>query len=76
MSVNMFEDKKGTAPDPSQAGDAQPQQEQTNHEGDFRNVETSVNSKKYFDDDFESQQEDQMSTEEADTEKEGRTGKS
>lgn len=44
-------------------------------EGDYKNVETSVNSPSSFDDDYESKQEDEITREEAKTEKEGRVGK-
>jgi len=78
MSVNIFEEKKGTTPDPSQSNNNQGagQSEQESQEGSFSNVETGVNSKEYFDDDFESQEEDEITREEPRTEKDGRTGKS
>jgi hypothetical protein len=44
-------------------------------EGDYENVETSVNNPSYFNDDYESQQEDEITEEEPKTEKEQREGK-
>jgi len=79
MSANFFEDKKGSTPDPSQSNNSPEQSgtvEESQQEGSFRNVETGVSNMEYFNDDFESQQEDEITKEEADTEKEGRTGKS
>jgi len=67
--------------DPSQRSDApeQPQtdqKEQTPKEGEYRNVETSVNNPEYFGDDYESRQEDEIAEGNAATEDEGQTGKS
>jgi hypothetical protein len=50
-------------------------QNQGAREGDYKNVETSVNNPSYFDDSYESQQEDEISSEEPKTEDEGRVGK-
>ena len=78
MSVTTHEEKKGMQPDPSQSGNepGSTTDSKNGGEGSFRNVETSVNSRESFGDDYESQQEDEISREEAKTEKEGRTGKS
>ena len=79
MSVDNQKEKKGIQPDPSQTakepGTTQ-SDSQNEGEGSFRNVETSVNSRENFGDDYESQQADEMSREEAKTENEGRKGKS
>ena len=77
----MANQNGGTAADPNQRAEApgQPQDQQketTPKEGEFRNVETGVNSPGQFNDDYESAQEDKISEEEARTEKEGSTGKS
>ena len=49
--------------------------EPQNRERDYKNIETSVNNPEYFDDSYESQQEDEISSEEPKTEDEGRVGK-
>jgi hypothetical protein len=50
-------------------------QNQGAREGDYKNIETSVNNPSYFDDSYESEQEDEISMEEPKTEDEGRVGK-
>ena len=45
-------------------------QNQGAREGEYKNVETSVNNPSYFNDDYESQQEDELTEEEPKTEKE------
>jgi len=75
----MTNENAVTPADPAQRNEApdQPQQDPKQpKEGDFRNVETGVNNPGQFDDNFETEQEDQISEEEARTEDEGRTGKS
>jgi len=44
-------------------------------EGDYKNVETSVDNPSSFDDRYESKQEDEITMEEPKTEKEGRVRK-
>jgi hypothetical protein len=51
-------------------------QNQGAREGDYKNVETSVNNPSSFDDSSESKQEDEITMEEPKTENEGRVGKS
>jgi hypothetical protein len=69
--------KRGTPLNPSERGSdsANPQKngEQQNEEtkeGEYRNVETSVNNPSYFDDDYEVEQENEISRKEAETEDE------
>ena len=50
-------------------------QNQGAREGDYKNIETSVNNPSYFDDSYESQQEDAITEEEPKTEKEQQEGK-
>ena len=45
-------------------------------EGEFRNVQTSVNNPENFDDSYESEAEDELTMEEPKTEKDSSTGKS
>lgn len=45
-------------------------QHQGAREGDYKNIETSVNNPDYFDDSYESQAEDEITEEEPRTEKE------
>lgn len=75
--------KRGTPLNPSEGGSASvsPKREgdlpsEKPQEGDYRNIETSVNNPSYFDDDYEAKQEGEMSKEEAASEKENRTGRS
>ena len=66
------EEKKGGLQDPAQTDSgAQRPQREGQQEGDYRNVETSVNNPDYFGDDYESQQEDELTMEEPKTEKAG-----
>lgn len=51
------------------------QQNQGAQQGEYKNVETSVNNPSYFDDSYESKAEDEITDEEPKTENEGRTGK-
>ena len=67
------------APNTPDAGNSRSQsseEQKTPQEGDYRNIETPVNNAASFGDDYESQQEDELTMEEPKTEKEGRTGKS
>jgi hypothetical protein len=76
MSDNQKK-QRGIDPDPAETNrDNQQQQQQGAKEGDFRNAETAVNKASDFDDDYESTQENQMTEEEARTERQGRDGKS
>ena len=68
--------QRGVAPDPAESNRDNQQQQQEPKEGEFRNAEKAVNDSSYFDDDFESRQENEMNKEEAKTEDEGRTGRS
>jgi hypothetical protein len=60
--------------------DAAPDENSGNRSGagndQYKNIETSVNNPAYFDDDYESRAEDELTEEEPKTEKDGRTGKS
>jgi len=67
--------KRGTPLNPSERGSdsAGPQkkgdqQNEEAKEGEYRNVETTVNSPSYFDDDYEVAQENEISRKEAETE--------
>jgi hypothetical protein len=51
------------------------QQNQQTGDGNYKNIETSVNNRNYFDDDYEVGEEDRISSEEAKTEKEPRVGR-
>lgn len=48
---------------------------QNQKEGDAKNIETSVNNPGYFDDDYESKAEEEITGEESKTGNEGRAGK-
>jgi hypothetical protein len=78
MPKDLSQEKRG-APLESERGTSE--QEQNNQpgngarEGEYKNIETSVNNKDSFDDDYESQAEDELTSEEPRTEKEGETGK-
>lgn len=79
MSKNLSQQKRGTPLNPSEGGSEanNPQKEreqpkQKPQEGDYRNVETSVNNPSYFDDDYEAKQEDEISKDEAGRAKENR----
>lgn len=52
------------------------QQNQNAQQGQYKNIETSVNDPSSFDDSYESKKEDKISEDEAKTEREGRVGKS
>jgi hypothetical protein len=75
--------KRGTPLNPSERGgdSANPKREDSQQnekpkEGEYRNIETSVNNPSYFDDDYEVKQENEISKEEARREKEIRAGRS
>ena len=51
-----------------------PQQDQNRSEGEYKNIETSVNNRDYFGEDFSVEQENEMSNEEAATEDENDRG--
>lgn len=80
MSKDLSQEKRG-APLENERNGAKPrpqthQAEEGAREGDYRNVETSVNKKEDFDDAYESAAEDELTNEEPRTENEGQTGKS
>ena len=75
MSANQKK-QRGIAPDPAETSRDSHQQPQEAREGEFRNAETAVNNASYFDDNYESRQEDLMNKEESKTENRGDTGKS
>lgn len=52
----------------STAGGAQPNRNKEADESSYKNVETSVNNPAYFNDDYEIEQENEMSTDEAKSE--------
>ena len=69
--------KRGTPLNPSEGGSdsANPkrgdlQSKEEPKEGEYRNVETSVNNPSYFGDEYEAEQENEISREEARTENE------
>lgn len=79
MSKNVSRQKRGTPLNPSEGGSEANtpqreggQQKQKPQEGDYRNVETSVNNPSYFDDDYETKQEDKISRDEVKSAKENR----
>jgi len=80
MSEDLSQEKRG-APLSSQdqnnsgAGRGQGNEKQETPDGQYKNVETSVNNRSYFDDDYEVGQEDEMSREEAKTEDENNVTK-
>ena len=68
MSRNLFKEKNGTAPDPSESGDNpnNPQQSQRNEkpkEGDYRNVKSGVSNNEEFDDEYEIERENDLNEE-------------
>jgi hypothetical protein len=80
MSKDLSQEKRG-APLESESGrtnQQQPSGKEGNgaREGEYKNIETSVNNKEHFNDDYESSAEDELTREEPRTEKEGQTGKS
>ena len=80
MEKDRTEEKRSNSPESeSNNGANRPQtgqQNSTPQEGDYRNVETAVNNKEYFGDEYEIEQEDELTMEEPKTEKAGKTGKS
>jgi hypothetical protein len=80
MSQKPSKEKQSGGMDPSEAPNAAPggqnSQKEEAGEGSYRNVETSVNNKDYFDDEEEVRQEDRIAEDEAKSEKKERTGKS
>lgn len=79
MSKNLSRQKRGTPLNPSEGGSETntPQREgghqkQKPQEGDYRNVETSVNNPSYFDDDYETKQEDKILRDEVKSAKKNR----
>lgn len=84
MSNDLSKDqKRGTPLNPSERGSdsASPkrggdQAGEEPKEGEYRNIETSVNNPSYYDDDYEVKQEGEISGEEARREKEIRTERS
>ncbi len=80
MSNNLSKQKGGTPLNPSErdSGASTPQRKQDQQkseprEGEYRNVETAVNNPSYFNDDYETEQEAQISREEARTKNENDT---
>ena len=74
MSNNLSQEKRG-ALEPSDGGnnsDTSREEKQNGgaQEGQYKNIETSVNNRSYFGDDYEVEQEDEMSRNEANTEDE------
>lgn len=68
--MNMTLDKSRTDRNES----SQPDSQQGGQDSQYKNVETSVNNKDYFNDDYEVKQEDDMMTEEAKREQEDQQG--
>ena len=80
MSKDLSQEKRGAPLESERGGpnDEQQKGQQGNgaREGEYKNIETSVSNKESFNDDYESSAEDELTREEARTEKEGQTGKS
>ena len=76
MDKNRSEQNSGSSMNPSEGSQtsAAPQQqsdkEQPLKEGEYKNIETSVNNRSYFGEDYAVEQEEAMGQEEADTEDE------
>lgn len=62
--------------DHSNNGTNQEQSPKGRGDEQYKNIETKVNNREYFGDDYESGQDDEMSSNEAKTEKENRPGRS
>lgn len=83
MSKDLSNKKRGTPSNPSEggAGSGNPQTPPSHRntepkEGDYRNIETSVNNPSYFDDDYEVEQENKIAEDEAKREREDRIKRS
>ena len=83
MSKDVSSKKGGTPTNPSERGSdsanpqTKPDQRNTEpKEGEYRNIETSVNNPSYFDDEYEAQQDNQIVEDESKREKEGRIERS
>jgi len=75
MSNNLSQQKRGEALESSDVGNnsdksREGKQNGGAQEGEYKNIETSVNNRSYFGDDYEVEQEDEMSRNEANTEDE------
>ena len=69
--------QRNIAPDPAETSRDSQSQQHTSKEGDFRNADTEVGKASFFDDDYETRKEDEISREEAKEEKDREdTGKS
>jgi|GEM_PF-6377690 len=69
--------QQNSSNDPAQSNRQPSQDERQNGpgEGDYRNVETSVNSADSFGDDYEAEQEEEFTEEQVRNDDEGRDGK-
>lgn len=83
MSKDVSNKKRGTPANPSERGSdsANPQTKPDQghrepKEGEYRNIETSVNNPSYFDDDYEVKQDNKIVEDEARREKEDRVERS
>ena len=62
-------------PDTNNSQNTNENQDQRAGDGNYKNIETSVNNRQAFGDDYEVEQEDQMSQGEAESERNERIGK-
>ncbi len=83
MSKDVSNKKRGTPANPSERGgdsghpQTPPGQRNTEpKEGEYRNIETSVNNSSYFDDDYEVEQDNKIAEDESKSEKEERIERS
>ena len=83
MSKDVSNKKRGTPANPSEGGSGSgnpqtpPAQRSTEpKEGEYRNIETSVNNPSYFDDDYEVEQDNKIAEDESKSEKEDRIKRS
>lgn len=66
----------GSNEDRSNNGNSQEQSQKGRGEEQYKNIETKVNNREYFGDDYAVDQEEDMGQQEAKTEKENRPGRS
>ena len=82
MAKDLSQEKRGAPLAPSEAegnhsnpGNLSPDPKEESRHPEYKNVETSVGSRKDYGDEFETQKEDEISREEAKTEEENDTSK-
>jgi hypothetical protein len=77
MPKDLEQGKTGNTPDPSENANRTSRNEQNQDpgEGSYRNIETSVNNKEYFDEEYETEQDNKISEDEMKEERYGGTSK-